>query len=179
MTPMSPNEVNENNEANEGSSAEISFTHFITDLKADNPPNNAYSLTKSKAALPLSRSALSVDFLAPEHYISPHDISISMGKEIEVSKNRNDKLGENKSSKKPQVARDYSQITNINDSKIVGQQKPEEKCALNQEKSVKLSQALKGRRRDVKEKRTKNIEKDRKKRSPIEMIKMPNFQTSP
>lgn len=75
------------NGGDDQSSVDLSFTNFVQGLKANRPPNNQSDNYK-RSALPLSKSALSYDFLPIDCYISPHDISISMGLEIERTKHK-------------------------------------------------------------------------------------------
>lgn len=75
------------NGGDDQSSADVSFTNFVQGLKANRPPNYQ-SENYKRSVLPLSKSALSYDFLPLDCYLSPHDISISMGLEIERTKQK-------------------------------------------------------------------------------------------
>lgn len=185
MTPLSPNDDKDHQtNIEEASSGDISFTHFMKNLKADNPPRD-HSVTKTRSALPLSKSALSYDFLAIDTYISPHDISISIGKDIEKSKKKVDNMGEVKSAKKPPVHRDYSQITNINDSDDASPTKLPQKNRFLNEKSVKLSHhsTVKDTKTSQKNRKVEPQKFDRKLASPkmpiVTQKPVPTFHCSP
>lgn len=80
-------------------------------------PNSNKKQDLSKMTIPRSKSVFSHDLnLLNDHYTSPHDISVSICKEVDKSKFKNRKLDRNQSSNKIDVDQDISEITNINES---------------------------------------------------------------
>lgn len=94
---------------------------------------------KSKNTVPLSKSALSYDFNFNENYISPHDISVSILKEIEKTKFRNPDNKKQTDHHRINLEEDFSHMADIDNSKVRTSDHKRKKNRFLRENSVKLN----------------------------------------
>jgi hypothetical protein len=118
------------------SSSDWSYTNFLNNLKV--PTVDKTKLEgKSKNTVPLSKSALSYDFNFNENYISPHDISVSILKEIERSKIKD--ADQKNINFRMNFEEDFSNMADKDNSKVRTSNHKRKKNRFLREDSVKLA----------------------------------------